>query len=330
MSRADDAQSARPRHGPGKRGRRMAFADGASAAIGSSAVQPGAARRPGCRTQRAAERVDAVGEPAQARAAGGVGASPAVVLDTRDQRARGRLDVDRARARPARTWRRWQAPRSRRSRARRPAPAGKRRGVDLEAERRAGLARELGQRGREPVLGQRPRVHALGEPGEVLDARRRARRRAVQRGTRLAVAPGGERAEPRVDTPASRAAGPARSCVAEPAALLVAGLDEPLPRGGDVAHAGRDVGLQPRRWRPPAAAADATDPASAGSRSAAGSCSSAATGTPPSSTRVTARSSPSATAPAGPPRPPSRPPQEPRQSAQNWFVAGRRGPSRDN
>ena len=76
----------------------------------------------------AAERLDAVGEAAQPRAAALVGAADAVVDDL--DRARGRRCARRARApaRPARTWPRWSAPRRRRSRPRpRPSRAGARR-----------------------------------------------------------------------------------------------------------------------------------------------------------------------------------------------------------
>ena len=63
--------------------------------------------------QPAAERLDAVGEAAQARAALGVGAADAVVGDLDDDLAVASRDVDRRRLAPARACRRWRGSRRR-------------------------------------------------------------------------------------------------------------------------------------------------------------------------------------------------------------------------
>ena len=99
-------------------------------AHGSSAVTTVPAPGRAGDAQAAVERLDAVGEAAQAGAARGVGAADAVVGDLDDGRRAGVRDTrTRRRRSPARTCRRWPAPRRRRStpRARPARAAGRRR-----------------------------------------------------------------------------------------------------------------------------------------------------------------------------------------------------------
>ena len=97
-----------------------------------------------------AERLDPVGEPAQAAAARRVGAARAVVGDRDHQPAAARVAPRSSRARRPRTWRRWPAPP--RTRSRRPPRPGRARG------RRPRAARPARSRGwRAPAAQRRAR-----------------------------------------------------------------------------------------------------------------------------------------------------------------------------
>ena len=172
--------------------------------MGSPRGHGRARRRRGCRpSRRAAERGDAVGEPAQARAVRGVGAAEAVVgdLDHAGRRRCARTrDVD---ARVAwRSGRRWSAPRRRRSR-RRPRPPGGGARPAASHRRRASRRAAASARsaGRSPPLGQHRRVDPAGELAQLGD-------RGQQLVDRLA-----ERARRRRSGSASESAGqPPGSC----------------------------------------------------------------------------------------------------------------------
>ena len=122
--------------------------------------RPGAGRAD--HEQAPVERLDAVGEPAQAAAARLVGAADAVVgdLDAQDAGPQRTRIVACARGR---TWRRWPAPRRRRSRRRaRPAPAA----AAAAARSRRGSGRARAWRaspGRRQAVLEHRGVDAAGE-----------------------------------------------------------------------------------------------------------------------------------------------------------------------
>ena len=120
---------------------------------------------------------------------------------------------------------------------------GKRRSGTSRTTGHGGLVGELAQRRMEAPLGQRARVHALREPCEIGARGVELRHERAECGRRLALAAGGERRKV-ARYVAEALLGAAAQLLAEAAALLVAGLDEPAARGGDVADALGDVGLQ--------------------------------------------------------------------------------------
>ena len=113
----------------------------------------------------------------------------------------------------------------------------------VEDHRDGRLVGELAQRRMEALLGQRARVHALREACKIGTRGVELGHERAECGGRLALAAGGERRKV-VRYLAETLLGAAAQLLAEAAALLVAGLDEPAARGGDVADALGDVGLQ--------------------------------------------------------------------------------------
>ena len=143
-------------------------------------------------------------------------------------------------ARPAsraRAWRRWRAPRSRRSRPRprRRREAGRRATVSATGHRRAPA--ERGQRGGEAAVGERARVDAAAELAQL---RARLLELAARRGRAARAAPPTARAPPSraCATAAVTASRRSLGAVVQPArktpALLVAGGDDAPARGTEL------------------------------------------------------------------------------------------------
>ena len=87
-------------------------------------------------------------------------------------------------------------------------------------------------------------MHALRKPRKIGARGVELGRERVQRRGRLALPAGGHCGKI-VRYLAESLFRAAPQLLAEAPALLVAGLDEPSSRGGNFAHAGRDLGLKP-------------------------------------------------------------------------------------
>ena len=181
-------------------------------AIGSSASSRVPAPARAVHAQRAAQRLDAVGQPAQARAARRVGArrAPSSATRTTSPLVRRRTAMSRARA-PAylATFAR---PSEQTKNAAASCAGGKRPRGHLEPDRNGGLRDQLVEGRAEASLGERARVNAAREPEQLCPrgvelarqagaAPRRPRRRA----------PAGEPRDMRSRRPASRCSAPACS-----------------------------------------------------------------------------------------------------------------------
>ena len=194
--------------------------------------------------QAPVERLDPVGEPTQAGAALGVGAAFAVVGDLDDSVPFSRA-TPRSRWPPRRTWRRWSGPRPRGSRRRpRPAPAAAPRGRRrARPHRRAGGQRL--ERDRQPVVAQHGGVDALRDPRSSSSDAASSSRAVCSSSAYGLVGRHLAGDQPQHDRERDE---PLLSAVVQVALELaargVAGLDDPCPRGPQVAEPGAQVGLQ--------------------------------------------------------------------------------------
>ena len=195
--------------------------------------------RPGGLTtrQRPARRLGAVAQAEDAGAARRVGAAAAVVGDLAAQDAAVAADGDRARGRPPRAWRRWSAPRRRCStpsprRARAAARSARRARRRSAGARRAPPARAAGPCSPR-IAGCRPRAISRSscQPGVELARARRRAGRAVASGWAASRARASAQLERDRDEALLRAV---VEVALQPAALLVAGLDEARARGDQV------------------------------------------------------------------------------------------------
>ena len=210
----------------------------------------GACPRPGglSSDERAVERGDAVGEPAQARAAGRVGAADAVVGDLDGHAPVRPPDRHAWRASRARTWRRWRAPRRRRSRRRsRPAPGSRSRPSASTVTGTGARATSACSAGSSPrsvsTAGWMPRASSRSSARLVCSsscARSSSAASSASPSARVArrAQQQRERDEPRLRAVVQVAL--------EPPALGVAGLDEPRARGAQLLQARAQLGVELR------------------------------------------------------------------------------------
>ena len=156
-----------------------------------------ASRRPaGSTAQPAAERLDAVGEPAQAGAAPRVRAADAVVDDLDDERRRSRARRRRVAARRLRVLADvGQASRHESRRRPRPRSGSRPSTLDVEVDGHRRARGEPLERDREPVAGEHRRVDARGRARAARRATRRSRR--ARRSSRAAASGSLRRAAPR-------------------------------------------------------------------------------------------------------------------------------------
>ena len=231
-------------------------------------------------SQRAAERLDAVGEALQARAARAVGAADAVVGDGQRDVGRRSPRSSAPRATRSRTWRRWRAPRRRRSRRVASTSSGSRSTrTSSSTGTGARSASEVSAPSRPPSTSSRgcsPRASSC-RSSSVSVSWRRARARCSS-----VASTAGEQAVD-LGQPLLRAL-----AAAAPRARAARG---PRP----TSSRRREATSSPARARRSACsatfdasrrAADATASTSAGSASTAASCTSTANGLPSRSTRV--------------------------------------------
>ena len=178
--------------------------DGGPAAAGAAAPRGGRAPRASCRlrqgdprlqaragARRAVDREDAVDDrqailqPAQPAARVEVGAAHAVVGDEHDDARRRRGAAARAPPAPARSARRWSAPRPRRSR-RPPRPAGRggRRSRDSTRTGTGARSASAAMAGSRPLRGEDRRMDAARELAQLAERARPGARRARRRAAR--------------------------------------------------------------------------------------------------------------------------------------------------
>ena len=173
----------------------------------------------------AAEGLDAVGQPPQPGAAGRIRASPAVVGDPHDERV-VRTSVTWIEAPEASAYLATLASASEQTKyAAASCGAGNRRGGTSTLTGTAAWLGQVAERLGEAVLGERPRMDALGEAGKILA-------RGIELVDELVEARGplwrlDASAAQLVRDLGQRLFGSASQLLAEAATLLVAGLDEP-------------------------------------------------------------------------------------------------------